>query len=424
MQLIKRKLFKELKNHLENKEISLIVGPRQVGKTTLMQSLKKHLELLDKKTIFLNLDYEEDKKFFTTQENLIKKIKLELGKKPGFVFIDEIQRKENAGLFLKGLYDLNLPYKFIVSGSGSLELKENIHESLTGRKRLFELNPVAFDEFVNFKTDYKYEDKLFDFFVLEKEKTLNFLNEYLNFGGYPRVVLENELIEKNKLISEIFRSYIEKDIAYLLKIEKVDAFSMLVKILASQTGKIINYSKIAKQTGVSTATLKNYLWYAEKTFVVKTISPYFTNSLKEITKSPSVYFYDLGLRNFSLGLFGNISNPNELGFIFQNFIGNILQEKIKWSGKSIHFWRTLDKAEVDFVISAGKKNLPIEIKYSFLAKPEIEKSLRSFIQKYNPREAWVVNLNMEEEIKIGNTTVKFLPFYFLFKDSFSKSILR
>ena len=419
MPIIKRKLFKELKNHLGNKEISLIVGPRQVGKTTLMQSLQKHLELLKKKTVFLNLDYEEDKKFFATQNNLIKKIELELGKKPGFVFIDEIQRKENAGLFLKGLYDLNLPYKFIVSSSGSLELKENIHESLTGRKRLFELNPVAFDEFVNFKTDYQYDGRLFDFFVLEKEKTLNFLNEYLNFGGYPRIILENEFAEKNKLISEIFRSYIEKDIVYLLKIERADAFSMLIKILASQTGKIINYSKIARQVGVSTATLKNYLWYAEKTFVVKTISPYFTNSLKEITKSPSVYFYDLGLRNFSLGLFGNIGNPNELGFVFQNFIGNILQEKIRWSEKSIRFWRTLDKAEVDFVISESRKTLPIEVKYSSLAKPEIEKSLRSFIQKYNPQEAWVINLDLEEEMKIKNTTVKFLPFHSLFSKAFS-----
>jgi len=423
MRIIKRKLFEELKNHLENKEISLIVGPRQVGKTTLMQSLKKYLELLEKKTVFLNLDYEEDKKFFTTQENLIKKIELELGKNSGVVFIDEIQRKENAGLFLKGLYDLNLPYKFVVSGSGSLELKENIHESLTGRKRLFELNPIAFDEFVNFKTDYQYDGKLFDFFVLEKEKTLNFLNEYLNFGGYPRIILENELAEKNKLISEIFRSYIEKDIAYLLKVERIDAFSMLIKILASQTGKIINYSKIARQVSISTATLKNYLWYAEKTFVIKTISPYFTNSLKEITKSPSVYFYDLGLRNFALGLFGNINNPDDLGFIFQNFIGNILQEKIKWSGKNLHFWRTLDKAEVDFVINAGKKTLPIEIKYSFFVKPEIEKSLRSFIQKYNPEEAWVINLNLDKEIKVDNTIVKFLPFYFLFKDSSSELIL-
>jgi len=416
MNKIKRKLFEEIKDHLKSKEMSLIVGPRQVGKTTLMQSLKEYLSAQEKKTVFLNLDYEADKKYFVSQDNLIKKLKLEFGEKRGFVFIDEIQRKENAGLFLKGLYDLNLPYKFIVSGSGSLELKEKIHESLAGRKRLFELNPVSFGEFINFKTDYKYDSKLSEFYVLEKNKTLDFLGEYLNFGGYPRVVLEDRLEEKSKIIDEIFRSYIEKDIAYLLKVERIDAFNLLIKILASQTGKIINYSSIAKQISISVPTLKNYLWYAEKTFIVKTITPYFTNPLKEITKSPSIYFYDLGLRNFSLGLFGNVHGSGELGFVFQNFIGNALREKIKWSGKNLHFWRTLDKTEVDFVVSKGRETLPVEVKYSSLTEPEIKRSLRSFIQKYNPPEAWVINLTLSKEIKIGKTIVKFLPFYFLFKE--------
>lgn len=417
MMKIRRNLFLELKEHLSEKEISLIVGPRQAGKTTLMQLLKEHLDSENKKNVFLNLDYEPDKKFFVSQQGLIRKIELELGKEKGFVFIDEIQRKENAGLFLKGIYDLNLPYKFIISGSGSLELKEKIHESLVGRKKLFELGTVSFDEFVDFKTDYKYSDKLLDFFTLEKDRTLALLVEYLNFGGYPRVILENQLDKKNREIDEIFRSYIEKDITYLLNVSRPDAFSMLVKILASQVGKIVNYSNIGKLVGISHATLKNYLWYAEKTFIVKTVTPYFTNLQKEITKSPTVYFYDLGLRNFSLGMFGNISREEELGFVFQNLIHNILKEKLRRTSRNIHFWRTLDKAEVDFVIDGGKKILPIEVKYSSLSKPEMKRSMRSFIEKYRPEEAWVINLSLGQEIKIGDTTVKFLPFYFLFKDT-------
>lgn len=417
MQIIKRKLFNELKNHLGEKEISLIVGPRQVGKTTLMQSLKEFLDLQNEKTVFLNLDFEPDKKYFTSQESLISKIELELGKEKGFVFIDEIQRKENAGLFLKGIHDLNLPYKFIVSGSGSLELKEKIHESLAGRKKIFELGAVSFDEFVNFNTEYKYENKLADFFAIEKEKILSFLNEYLNFGGYPRVILEVQLEKKQKEIDEIFKSYIEKDITYLLKVARPEAFSLFIKILAACDGNIINYSELSQKTGVSQATIKNYLWYAEKTFVVKKILPYFTNPLKEITKSPVIYFYDLGLRNFSLELFGNMSISNEFGFLFQNLILNIIQEKIRWTGQEIRFWRTLDKAEVDFVITKGKETLPIEVKYSSLVKPEIKRSLRSFIGKYNPKEAWVVNLSLSGEMKIGNTVVRFMPFYYLFKEN-------
>jgi uncharacterized protein len=411
MAKIRRKLFSELIGHLEAREISLIVGPRQAGKTTIMTELKTYLDQRGERTLFLNLDYEADKTFFSSQNDLIGKLDLELGRKHGFVFIDEIQRKENAGLFLKGLYDLGLPYKFIVSGSGSLDLKEKIHESLAGRKRIFELSTVSFNEFVDFKTEYRYSGKLEEFFSVEKEQTFSLLNEYLNFGGYPRVVLETELSEKTKIINEIFRSYVEKDIAYFLGVNRADAFSLLVRILASQTGQIIKYSKLAGESGISAATLKNYLWYAEKTFSIKTIPPYFKNKHKEIIKSPTVYFFDLGLRNFSLGLFGNLTQPDQVGFVFQNFVANELAEKIVNTSKNLNFWRTSDKAEVDFVLNDNEAVLPIEVKYSKLKKPEVTRSLRNFILEYSPAEAWVINLSLEAEIKIGKTVVKFIPFY-------------
>jgi hypothetical protein len=259
--MIQRTLFDELKIHLSKKEISFIIGPRQAGKTTLMLLLKDYLEKRKEKTVFLNLDIESDKQYFVSQANLVKKIKLELGEKKGFVFIDEIQRKENAGVFLKGIYDMNLPYKFIVSGSGSVELKEKIHESLVGRKRIFELSTLSFEEFVNFRTNYKYENRLLDFFEIEKEKSQQLLEEYLNFGGYPRVVLEELLEEKRKVINEIYQSYLEKDISYLLKIRKTEDFNNLVKVLAGQIGSLLNVSEVSRTLGISQKTVKDYLWY-------------------------------------------------------------------------------------------------------------------------------------------------------------------
>jgi predicted AAA+ superfamily ATPase len=169
----------------------------------------------------------------------LSKIKLEIGD-DGFVFIDEIQRKEDAGLFLKGIYDRNLKYKFIVSGSGSLELKEKINESLAGRKRLIEMHPVNFDEFVNYKTGYKYEERLNLFYEIEAEKIDELLTEYLNFGGYPRIILEDKTDEKLKIMHDIFRSYIEKDLVFLLKIDRPDMFSLLIKVMAAQTGSLTN----------------------------------------------------------------------------------------------------------------------------------------------------------------------------------------
>lgn len=411
LKFIKRSIFPALKEHLLKQEITLIVGPRQVGKTTIMEALRIDAEKEGIPTLFLSLDFESDKSFFTSQDALIKKIQLEFGSKKGYVFIDEIQRKEDAGLFLKGIYDKNLSYKFIVSGSGSIELKEKMHESLTGRKRLFEMSPVSFEEFANFKTDYKYEDRLSDFFEIEKEKSLALLEEYLNFGGYPRVILEDTVDQKSRTIDEIYRSYLEKDISFLLKVEKIDAFSSLVKILASQTGNILNYTEIANTLGISLPTVKNYIWYLEKTFIIRLVRPFFKNPRKEITKSPTVYFYDLGLRNYALGIFGQTARLDDFGFIFQNLIFNTLNEKLHFTGNRLNFWRTKEMAEVDFVVNSNHLILPIEAKYKDLGEAIVERSLKSFIQKYEPKKAWVINKSFKGASTVSGTKVEFLPYF-------------
>ena len=415
--MIKRKLLSDLKGHLPKKEISLIVGPRQAGKTTLMLMLKDHLEKEGEKTLFLSFDFETDRDFLASHSSILQKIRLELGEKKGYVFIDEIQRKENAGLFLKGLYDMRTPYKFIVSGSGSMELKEKIHESLVGRKRIFELNTLTFEEFVDFRTDYQYEDRLSSFFQIESARTKELLYEYLNFGGYPALVLETELKEKRMIMDEIYRSVIEKDLTYLLRIEKTDAFTSLIKILSGQTGGLVNYSEISSTIGISIRTVKNYLWYAEKTFIIEKITPYFRNIRKEITKSPVYYFYDLGLRNFVLGLMGNLTFPYGAGFLFQNLVLHMLKEKIRHTGGNIHFWRTKDRAEVDFILDSGEETIPVEVKFKELKKVEIGRSLRNFISKYQPRRAWIINLSLEKKVSLNGTEVSFIPFYKLIRSN-------
>lgn len=409
--IIKRRLLEDLKSHLPQKEMSLIIGPRQAGKTTLMLQLKDYLEKQGEGTLLLNLDFEQDKPFFESQTALLNRMRLEFGKKRGYVFIDEIQRKENAGIFLKGIYDLQIPHKLIISGSGSVELKEKIHESLTGRKRIFELNTVSFEEFAHFSTGYRYEDRLSDFLSIEAAKGKEFLVEYLNFGGYPRVILADTLQEKVRIIDEIYNSYIEKDISYLLHVEKTDAFRNLVKVIASQIGGMVNLTELSSTLGISIQTVKNYLMYAEKTFIIKKVTPYFSNVRKEISKSPILYFTDLGLRNYSMGLFGRISLLSETGFLFQNLVFQIIREKWRYEGGPINFWRTKDRAEVDFVIHNGKDVLPVEVKCRELKGDTVGRPLRNFIDMYKPKEAWIVNLTLRKEISIHRTVVKFIPFF-------------
>lgn len=408
---IKRYMFSQLVSHLPKKEISLIVGPRQAGKTTLMLQLQDYLKKKDELTLFLSLDFESDTPYFNTQAALLDRIKLEFGKKKGCVFIDEIQRKENAGIFLKGLYDMQTQYKFIVSGSGSIELKEKVHESLAGRKRMFELQTVSLKEFVNYKTGYKYEDMLDEYFRIKKAEGMGLLMEYLNFGGYPRVILEETLSEKLKTMDEIYRSYIEKDIAYLLRVERIDAFGNLLRLLAGQIGKIINLNELSSTLGISVQTVKNYLSYAEKTFVVKRVTPYYRNIRKEISKSPVIYFNDLGMRNFSINQFSRHTLPSEMGFLFQGLVYRLLLEKIKDDGSTLHFWRTKDKAEVDFVINKGREVIPVEVKCREMRDKSIARSLRGFITRYRPKEAWVVNTSLKDEEMIDKTKIRFIPVF-------------
>jgi predicted AAA+ superfamily ATPase len=402
--LIKRQIFEALKEHLAQKEISLIVGPRQAGKTTLMTLLQEHVESDGKRTVTFNLDIEADRQFFESQEILLRKIALELGSVGGVVFIDEIQRKADAGLFLKGLYDMNLPYKFVVSGSGSLELKEKIHESLAGRKRIFELSTLTFIEFANHKTAYKYEQNLPEFFALEKQKAQSLLEEYLAFGGYPRVALEDTVNEKRKIIAELYQSYLERDIAYLLGLQKTERFTALTRLMASQIGQLATMSEIANTLNINVATVNNYLWYMEKTFLLHRVTPFFKNVRKELTKTPVFYFYDLGMRNYALGSFNGMpASPAESGFLFQNFVYLLLKEKTADTSHQIHHWRTINKAEVDFVVDKNTEVVPVEVKYKKFTTPETTRSYHNFVSAYHPFRGYIVHLGDELEKQVNST---------------------
>lgn len=411
--MIRRQLYADLQAHLARKEITILTGARQVGKTTLLKVLQQDLTERGERVLAFNLDISRDRPYFADQERLLEKIRLEWGEGGGYVFIDEMQRQENAGLFLKGLYDRDLPYKFVVSGSGSLELKENIQESLTGRKRLFELPPVSFEEFVHHRTNYRYEGRLGDFFRTEDKQTTQWLREYLNVGGYPRILTEPSLAERKLLLDEIFSSYLERDISSLLNLRRPDAFVLLIKLLADRIGTPLNKSQLATQTGLSAATLNQYLWFAEKTFVIKTLTPFFRNAKKELTKAPEVFFVDLGLRNFALNLVGQIGEPHNTGPVFENFVYQLLQAQCRRSGGRLHYWRTQNQAEVDFVVNQGQTVIPYEVKYQALKQPTLSRSFRSFLQQYQPPEAYLINLSLHADIIVEQTEVKVRPFWAL-----------
>jgi predicted AAA+ superfamily ATPase len=400
--MIARKLKDKILDSLKLKEITVLIGARQVGKTTLLKEIIGEL----KNVLYFNLDIEQDSIHFESQEIFLKKVRLEVGEEKAYIFIDEIQQKQDAGRFMKGLYDMDLPYKFIVTGSGSIELKEKISEALTGRKYLIEMSTVSFEEFVDYKTNYKYTRRLDSFFDIEVEQTRLYLEEYLTYGGYPAVVTADTLQRKKEIMNEIFISYLTKDISFLLGVKHPDRFVKMIQLLAIQSGSILNYSQLSQDVGVRLETLKTYLWYAEQTFIISIVKPFFTNAKKEITKSPSIYFNDLGMCNFSKSNFNSDVND---GMVFQNFIFLKLRERYEKGLNKVNYWRTKDKAEVDFIVHTENGVMPIEVKYSNLKSAKITRSFRSFIKKYSPKKAIVVNLSLDTRIKIDETEVVFVP---------------
>jgi len=145
--------------------------------------------------------------------------------------------------------------------------------------------------------------------------------------------------------------------------------------------------------------------------LLEIITPFSRNIRKEISQSPVVYFRDLGMRNYPLGLFGNILSPTECGFLFQNLVFLILTSSIQQGSSRLRFWRTKDRAEVDFIVEQGKDLIPIEVKFKALKEIEIPRSLVNFCERYSPAEAYIVNLTLKKQVKVGKTTVSSLPYW-------------
>lgn len=373
----------------------MILGPRQSGKTTLILKLKEELEKKGNQTLYFNLDRLEDREFFQTQKTLLEKIKFELGEERVFIFIDEIQRLKNAGLFLKGLHDYHSPYKFIITGSGSLELKEDIVEPLTGRKKIFHLYPLSFAEFFQFKTNREIKEfgKFYKFSEHEAERILD---EYLVFGGYPKAVLAKTKSGKKEVLQEIYSSYLEKDVKALLGVEKDLAYQHLLKYLAAETGSLFNKSEVSRDLGIHIKTLNRYLYFLEKTFVIKIIRPFYKNPTKELIKMPRIYFLDQGLRNFLVGRLTPFFQRDDKGKIFENFVFRQLLDKEPVFG--IWFWRTSRGAEVDFILNE-RTLLPIEVKAGKQKIGVVGKSMLSFLEKYDAKRGVIVHFGDEKMIK-------------------------
>ncbi|MFH1232940.1 MAG: ATP-binding protein [Patescibacteria group bacterium] len=388
-----RDITLKAQKYLANPEIMLFVGPRQAGKTTILKQLQFILEKETQNIYFLNLEELEYLELLNqSPKNIFKIFNIDLNKK-NYIFIDEIQYLKNPSNFLKYFYDeYQGKIKLLASGSSAFYIDKKFKDSLAGRKKIFYVFTLSFKEFLRFKNEDILSQKNFQKLSLkEKEKISFYYQEYIVYGGYPRVVLA-PLQEKEDLLREIAFSYIKKDI-YESGIKHEEIFYRLFKILSSQIGNLVNSSELSGTLGVSKIAIDNYLYVMQKSFHICLLRPFFKNIRKELSKMPKIYFYDLGLRNFFIRNFNSFIIREDKGGLLENAV--FCQLKEKYDEELLKFWRTIQKNEIDFVCDEKEA---YEVKVN--PKEFKEKKYQIFLKNYKNIKFSIVSIDKKEE-KIG-----------------------
>lgn len=351
-----RKIYPELKEHLASDNVTIVTGMRRTGKTTLVEHLLSEINSNNK--IFLDLEKISNQEIFSDKnyDNIV--INLEQRglsqREVMYVALDEIQTMPNIPSVIKYLHD-HYNIKFILTGSSSYYLKNLFTESLAGRKKLFELYPLDFGEFLAFK-DVSYKpainlDLVGSFNPHEYDRLKAYYEEYIEFGGFPKVVLAESEKEKRSILEDIISSYINIDIKSLADFKESAAVINIAKMLAGRIGNKLDYSKLSRLTGLSRPTVQNYIYLFERTYLISLVPVHTKNQDREIVKAQKIYFSDNGL----VGMLADIDS----GAKFENAIFNQLRHR----GELRYFSLKTGK-EIDFVVG-GKlgleaKETPIE----------------------------------------------------------------
>lgn len=295
-----RKIYPHLMSHAQSPLVSVLTGMRRTGKTTLVRQILS--DLSNKNSIYLDLERPDNRELFQQKNyEAIRDAFISRGltkEEQMIIVLDEIQLAPEAVNAIKYLYDHH-GIKFIITGSSSYYLKNLFSESLAGRKKIFELFPLDFGEFLTFKkipfavADWRNSS----FNNAEYNRLTSYYEEYIRFGGFPQVVLAESIEDKRDLLSDIMASYINIDIRSLADFSDQRNLYSLAKLLAGRTGSRIDYSKLSRLVGVSRPTITNYISFFEKTYLISTVPVYTKSYDREIVKAKKLYFCDTGLAN-------------------------------------------------------------------------------------------------------------------------------
>lgn len=357
---------------LESSKVVMVLGARQVGKTTLVQHVFK-----GKNVFFLNLDIEIDKQRFLAASKISPMEAIKSFGMPEILVVDEAQRLVETGRIIKGWYDAKVPTKMVLLGSSSLNILSQSAESLTGRNVKLFLTPLLFKEILSSQDWYS---PVFSWNKLQKqfpEQIKTVLLQTLVFGGYPETVTTSE---KSQYLTNLVSDYLLKDILQLGLVKNPDVIKRLLMLLAYQISSEVSVNELANNLNLSRITVDRYLDLLEQTFVIFRLPAFNTNPRKEIAKNSKIYFWDTGVRNALLNELTINPLRSDIGTLWENWVvAEVAKENVQMETKrSLYFWRSRAGSEVDLVVKDGEKIRAFEIKWSTRQKAKT----RAFKDRY------------------------------------------
>jgi len=372
--MITRDLTSIIQKKLNKGKVILLIGPRQVGKTTLINSLLKDIA-------YLFLDGDDSLVADTLANANTETLKSIIGNYK-YVFIDEAQRIPNIGLKLKIMVDQIKDVQVIVSGSSAFDINHITQEPLTGRKFEYHLFPISWNEFQNNVGYIKAQQQL---------------ELRLLYGMYPDVI--NNFGNEYEILKNLVSSYLYKDILSLAGIRKSEVLEKILQALALQVGSEVSYNEIAQLVGVDKNTVSNYIDILEKAFVIFRLNSFSKNIRNEIKANRKIYFYDNGVRNMLIGNFNTLEFRQDKGALWENFLVSERMKMLSYTDSlaKSYFWRTTTQQEIDYVETNADVVTAFEFKWSPLKKVKLPKI---FEDSYSPEYLVVSRENFREFLKV------------------------
>lgn len=398
----------EVAGDLARREVGIVVGPRQVGKTTLLKDVARHCRKSGVRFRYFDLEMPADADYFARPPQAVL---LDMGKERQAVFIDEFHYLPNATKLFKAIYDGYPKVKVYASGSSALEMHRHLRESLAGRRRLYRLFPLSFAEWLPSRSRLAPPKTLLPETGSAAHRQLRrHMEEFILFGGMPGLVHERGEEARKRLLLDLVATYIQKDIKALIREEDILSFNRLLILLAGQEGGLLSENGLSQTLNYSLRQVRKDLAILSQMFLLDILKPFHANRGRELKQVSKIYYFDSGIRNAVLRDFRKLGLRPDQGALKESFVLHELQKNLRVS-QEIYYWRTREKDEVDFILVEDRIPTAIEVK-SRMATAEVPSGISRFFASYPEcRRAVVLNDSLSHKLVHMGREVLFAPHY-------------